>query len=80
MGHVAFQEGRFCMRNKKWDGDVVCCNMCVVLLFMKRDFVREMKKDIEIFRDMAAKWMNFQNIEDERGMDGVLVCGLVLFI
>jgi len=24
--------------------------------------------------------MEFQNIEDERGMDGVLVCGLVLSI
>ena len=33
---------------------MVYCNMCVVLLSMKRDFVREMKKDMEIFRDMAA--------------------------
>ena len=33
----------------------MCCNMCVVFLFMKRDFVREMKKDIKIFRDMVAK-------------------------
>ena len=43
------------------------------MLSKKRDFVREMKKDIEIFRDMAAKWMNFQNIEDERGMDGASI-------
>ena len=40
-----------------------------------------MKKDFEMFKDMAAKWMEFQNIEDERGMDDdVLVCGLVLFM
>ena len=34
---------------------MVCCNMCVVLLSIKREFVREMKKDMEIFKDMAAK-------------------------
>ena len=28
------------------------CNRC---LSKKRDFVREMKKDIKMFRDMAAK-------------------------
>ena len=30
---------------------------------------REMKKEMEVFRDMAAKWIEFQNIKDERGMD-----------
>ena len=28
---------------------MVCCNMCVVLLFMKRDFVREMEKYENVF-------------------------------
>ena len=37
---------------------MVWCNRCDVLLSMKRDFVREMKKDME-----------FQNIEDEREID-----------
>ena len=31
------------------------CNGCDVLLSMKRDLVREMKKGMKIFRDMAAK-------------------------
>ena len=35
---------------------MVWCNRCdVMVLSNKRDFVREMKKDIEIFRDMATK-------------------------
>ena len=41
------------------------------MLSKKSDFVREMKKDMEMFRDMEAKWMKFQNIKDERGMDSV---------
>ena len=41
-----------------------------------------MMENMEMFRDMAAKWMKFQNIEDKKGMDSVcvLVCRLVLFI
>ena len=34
---------------------MVWCNGCDVLLFMKRDLVREMKKGMKIFRDMATK-------------------------
>ena len=34
---------------------MVCCNMCVVLLSIKREFVSEMKKNMKIFRVMAAK-------------------------
>ena len=30
-----------------------------------------MKKDMEMLRDMVAKWIEFQNIEDEREMDDV---------
>ena len=41
------------------------------MLSKKRDFVKEIKNEMEMFRDMAAKWMEFQNIKDERGMDGV---------
>ena len=35
-----------------------------------------MKKDMKMFRDMAAKWIEFQNIEDERERDGwcPLIC------
>ena len=29
-----------CEKDGQWI--MVCCNMCVVLLFMKREFVREM--------------------------------------
>ena len=31
------------------------------MLSKNKDFVKETKKDIEIFRDMVAKWMKFQN-------------------
>ena len=31
------------------------CNGCDVLLFMKRDLVREMKKGMKIFGDIVAK-------------------------
>ena len=31
----------------------MCCNMCVVLLFMKREFVREMGKYENVY--VAAK-------------------------
>ena len=40
---------------ERWVMIMACCNMCVMLLSIKREFVREMKKDMEIFRDMAAK-------------------------
>ena len=40
-----------------------------MVLSKKKDFVRKMKKDMEIFRDMAVKWMEFQNIKDKRGMN-----------
>ena len=33
--------------------------MCVVLLYMKRDFVREMEKYEKVY--VAAKWTKFQN-------------------
>ena len=38
--------------------------MCVVLLSMKRDFVREMEKYENVY--VAAKWMKFQNKGWER--------------
>ena len=50
------------------------------MLYKKRDFVRDMKKDMEMLGGMVAKRTEFHNIEDERGMDDVLVCGLVLFM
>ena len=39
----------------------MCCNMCVVLLSIKRDFVRERerKKGGDVF--MSSKMMLFQN-------------------
>ena len=40
---------------ERWLMDNGMLYMCVVLLSIKREFVREMKKDMEIFRDMAAK-------------------------
>ena len=40
---------------ERWVMDNGMLYMCVVLLSIKRDFVREMKKDMEIFRDMVAK-------------------------
>ena len=36
---------------------MVCCNMCVVLLSMKRDFVREMEKCENVYS--VAKWVKF---------------------
>ena len=36
---------------------MVCCNMSVVLLSMKRDFVREMGKCENVY--FAAKWVKF---------------------
>ena len=43
--------------------------MCVVLLSMKRDFVREMEKYENVYA--AAKWMKFPN----KGMrEGWMVC------
>ena len=48
---------------------MVCCNMCVVLLSMKRDFVREMEKYENVY--VAAKLMKFPN----KGMrEGWMVC------
>ena len=41
------------------------------------------KGEGEVWRNLeicAARKMKFQNLEDERGMDPPLVCGLVLFI
>ena len=57
---------------------MVCCNICVVLLFMKRDFVREMGEYENVY--VAAKRVRFQNKGGERGMDPPFVCSLVLFI
>ena len=46
---------------------MVCRNMCVMLLSMKRDFVREMKKNMEIFRDMAQNEESFRLWEMREG-------------
>ena len=54
---------------ERWAMDYGMLYMCVVLLSIKMDFVRGMKKKIwRSFRDMAARWLEFQNIGDERGM------------
>ena len=66
-------EMEMCFEQQKWwsfriiecgkDGQwiMVCCNMCVVLLSMKRDFAREIRKCENVY--FAAKWVKFQNIK-----------------
>ena len=62
-------EMKMCFEQQKWwsfrimewgkDGQwiMVCCNMCVVLLSIKMDFVREMGKCKNVY--FAVKWVKF---------------------
>ena len=44
-----------CRKDEQWI--MVCCNMCVVLLSIKRGFVREIGKCENVY--FAAKWVKF---------------------
>ena len=50
---------------------MVWCDRCSVMVLSKKRHL--CKGDGEVWRSLeecAARWMKFQNIEDEKGMDG----------
>ena len=48
---------------------MACCNMCVMLLSIKREFVRKMKKDMEILEIWQQNEGSFRFMGDERGIN-----------
>ena len=60
---------------------MVCCNMCVVLLSMKRDFVREMGKYGEVQRYVQQGKSSFRTLRikerDQRGGSFIVQLGLL---